>query len=35
MDQKVPGPGSYNIEKETIAYRNIEKLTNGMFSSMF
>eukprot|EP00347_Sterkiella_histriomuscorum_P008192 403346028 len=35
LDQKVPGPGSYNVEKETIAYRNIEKLTTGMFSSMF
>lgn len=35
MEQKVPGPGSYNVEKETIAYKNIEKLTTGMFSSMF
>ena len=34
-DQKTPGPGYYNVEKETIAYRNIEKLTNGMFSSIF
>ena len=35
IDQRVPGPGSYNLEKETIAYKNIEKLTTGMFSSMF
>lgn len=33
--EQPPGPGFYNIEKETIAYRNIEKLTTGMFSSMF
>ncbi len=35
MEQKVPGPGSYSLEKDTIAYKNIEKLTSGMFSSMF
>ena len=31
----VPGPGTYNLEKETIAYRNLEKMTTGMFSSVF
>ena len=31
----MPGPGSYNVDKNTIAYTNIEKLTSGMFSSMF
>jgi hypothetical protein len=31
----VPGPGSYNVEKDTISFKNIEKLTSGMFSSMF
>jgi len=33
--REVPGPGSYNLEKESIAYRNLEKMTQGMFSSGF
>ena len=31
----IPSPGQYNLEKETIAYRNLEKMTTGMFSSVF
>mmetsp|Transcript_6310 Transcript_6310/g.4755 ORF Transcript_6310/g.4755 Transcript_6310/m.4755 type:complete len:127 (+) Transcript_6310:913-1293(+) len=30
-----PGPGAYNVEKDSIAYKNLEKLAQGMFSSMF
>ena len=29
-----PGPGAYNLETDTIAYKNLEKLTTGMFSSV-
>lgn len=25
--KKIPGPGSYHLEKETIAQRSLEKLT--------
>lgn len=32
---KVPGPGTYSLEKETLAYRCLEKMTTGMLSSMF
>lgn len=32
MNEKAPGPGAYSLEKETIAYKNLEKLTSGMFS---
>ena len=30
-----PAPGQYYVEKDSIAYKNLEKMTSGMFSSVF
>ena len=32
---KIPGPGTYSQEKETLAYRVFDTMTSGMISSMF